>query len=148
VSRALPLRVLVRTTIAAAFVPPLLYLVSFARLARWLEGAKTTLLPPSAIPDFDDASLAGWLDRLLRRLPGPWRYTCLKRSAVLYHVLRRAGRPVELWIGVRRDGTQERGIGAHAWLVRDGVPYLESATEPSHLHTPIARFPGGERPTT
>jgi hypothetical protein len=87
----------------------------------------------------DDASLARWVDRLLRNLPNPWRRTCLKRAAVLYHLLRRAGRPVELWIGVHKSGPAP--LGAHAWLVQAGEPYLEAHPEHPHRHTVIARFP-------
>jgi hypothetical protein len=79
------------------------------------------------------------VDRLLCALPGPWRHTCLKRSAILYHLLRRSGLPVELCIGVRRDAAGP--LTAHAWLIRDGIPYLERAESPSTTHTPIARFP-------
>lgn len=124
-----------RATAMVAVVPPLLYLVSFSRLAGWLGGSGS---PPQA-QDLDDASLARWVDRLLRNLPKPWRRTCLKRAAVLYHLLRRAGRPVELWIGVHKTGPSP--LGAHAWLVRGGEPYLESHPEHPQRHTVIARFP-------
>jgi hypothetical protein len=141
----LPLDVRLRVTIAAGLVPPLLHLVSFSRLASWLGAGTAAGSLPGYRVDLDDVVLAAWVDRLLRRLPGLWRHTCLKRAAVLYNVLRSAGRPVELWIGVRRDGSLERSVGAHAWLVRDGVPYLEPKAELSVGHTPIARFPDNER---
>lgn len=129
----LPLRWRLRATAAVLLVPLLVYLVSFSRLAAWLGRAG----PPA--PAVDDGDLAHWVDRLSRRLPGPWRRTCLKRAAVLFHLLRRAGRPVELWIGVRKTATTP--LGAHAWLVWEGTPYLES--DPGHAgrHTVIARFP-------
>jgi hypothetical protein len=116
-------------------VPPLLYLISFGRLAAWLGGDDQRRHDEN----LDDATLARWVDRLLRHLPGPWHRTCLKRAAVLYHVLRRAGRPVELWIGVQKPGPTP--LGAHAWLVREGEPYLESRPEHALSHTVIARFP-------
>ena len=117
---SLPLRWRVHAAASAAVVPPLIRLVSFARLAAWL-GRVPDALPPSAA-SVDAAALAQWVDRLMRAAPPPWRYTCLGRSAVLYHLLRRAGHPVELWVGVRRDVAH---AGEHAWLVRDGRPYLE-----------------------
>jgi len=137
VSSGLPLRWRVRATAAVLVVPPLLYLVSFSRLAAWLERAG------SLTPMLDDAVLARWVDRLLRRLPGPWHRTCLKRAAVLFHLLRRAGRPVELWIGVQK--TAASPLEAHAWLVWDGKPYLESHPEHAQRHTVIARFPDSAR---
>jgi len=138
VTPGLPLGWRLRATALVVLVPILVHIVSFSRLASWLGGRHPG--PPDGA--LDDASLARWVDRLLRRLPGPWRRTCLKRSAVLYHLLRRAGRPVELWIGVNRNGVRgTEAVGAHAWLVRAGQPYLESHPEHALSHTVIARFP-------
>ncbi|MGH7614122.1 MAG: lasso peptide biosynthesis B2 protein [Gemmatimonadales bacterium] len=131
----LPLGWRLRATAAVMIVPPLVYCVSFSRLAAWLGKGRTRRSDEA----LDDVSLARWVDRLLRHLPGPWHRTCLKRSAVLYHLLRRAGRPVELWIGVHTTGPSP--LGAHAWLVRAGVPYLESHPDHATRHTVIARFP-------
>lgn len=131
----LPLGWRLRATAAVVVVPPLLYLVSFSRLAGWLGGDR----PGSPVDALDDVSLARWVDRLLRRLPGPWHRTCLKRATVLFLLLRRAGRPVELCIGVHKIGPAP--LAAHAWLVRGGEPYLESHPEHSRRHTVIARFP-------
>jgi hypothetical protein len=115
--------------------------MSFSRLVGWL--GRDGLGRP--VERLNDVMLARWVDGLLRRLPGPWHRTCLNRSAVLYHLLRRAGRPVELWIGVHK-GADTR-LGAHAWLVHAGEPYLESEPEHSRTHNVIARFPetGGAR---
>ena len=134
----LPLGWRLRAAALVLLVPPLVYVVSFARLASWLEG-RGQPVPDAAL---DDTTLARWVDRLLRRLPGPWHRTCLKRSAVLYHLLRRAGRPVELYIGVHRQSEPGKGtIAAHAWLVRGGEPYLEAHPEHASSHVVIARFP-------
>lgn len=124
-----------RATAMVVLVPPLLYVVSFSRLAGWLGGRT----PRHPAQDLDDAALARWVDRLLRNLPNPWRRTCLKRAAVLYYLLRRAGRPVELCIGVHKTGASP--VAAHAWLVRAGQPYLEPHAEHPESHTVIARFP-------
>lgn len=136
----LPLQWRLRAAAAAVVIPPLLDVTSFARLMSWI-GRPPRRLPPHA--GVHDASLARWVDRLLARLPGPWHRTCLKRAAVLYHLLRRAGQPVEIWIGVRRDDVG--ALAAHAWLVRDGAPYLERDVEAAAIHAVIARFPEGAR---
>jgi hypothetical protein len=125
-----------RAAAAAVVIPPLVSVASFTQLAARL-GRPRGRVGPGHGPD--DASLARWVDGLLRRLPAPWRRTCLKRTAVLYHLLRRAGRPVEMWIGVRRDAAGT--LVAHAWLMRDGAPYLESGSDPASRHAVIARFP-------
>jgi Transglutaminase-like superfamily len=135
VKGTLPLRWRVEAAASAAVIPPLLRLSSFARLARWLGRGRAGR---AARASLDDAALADWIDRLLGAAPGPWRKTCLRRAAVLYHLLRRAGRPVELWLGVKRN---DGALAAHAWLVRDGRPYLEPDVEIALAHEPIARFP-------
>ena len=122
-----------RALLASAVLPPLLSFVSLQRLALYLGR------PHEGGRGFDDTALADWVDTLLYRLPGPWRRTCLKRAAVLYHLLRGAGRSVELRIGVRRD--ESGSLAAHAWLTRSMEPYLEPEPETPGRHTVIATFP-------
>lgn len=129
-----------RALTTSVVVPPLLSLVSLQRLASHL-GHRGWLSPD---PGFDDGDLAQWVDHLLYRLPGPWRRTCLKRAAVLYHLLRAAGRAVELRIGVRRDA--EGNLAAHAWLTRDAAPYLEPEPDAPGRHAVIAIFPEPSAP--
>lgn len=140
-------------------VPVALRYMSFARVARWLGGPRNrpTVLPSyriSAVPTLRasiltsnrptivDSELADWVDRLLFALPGLWKHTCLKRASVLYHLLRRDGREVELCIGVKRDSAG--ALTAHAWLVRDGIPYLESNLEGAESYQLLTRFPESE----
>ena len=130
-SRSVRLRALA----AAVVLPPLLSIMSLQRLAGAL-GQRSAL---AAGTPFDDGELAAWVDSLLYRLPGLWRRTCLKRAAILYHLLRGAGRTVELRIGVRRDGLGK--LAAHAWLTRARVPYLEPEPDVPGRHTVIAIFP-------
>jgi hypothetical protein len=124
-----------RTVVAALVLAPLLSLMSFERLAVRLSRAAPT--GPAPVPA--DESLAWWVDVTLRGLPPPWRHTCLKRAIVLYYLMRRAGRTVSLSIGVRR--TPEGEFTAHAWLVRDGEPYLEQVPPQTAQFRVIATFP-------
>jgi hypothetical protein len=114
----------VRATLAALVLPPLVYVLPLDRIARWISRGSIRSSPDDAV---DDPALAEWVDRVLNRLPPPWRRTCLKRALVLHYLVRRAGRPTELRIGVRRD--QDNALAAHAWLVRDDRPYLEPGTD-------------------
>ena len=94
----------------------------------------------------DDESLAEWVDRVLQRLPPPWKKTCLRRALVLHYLVHRAGRPAELRIGVRRDDRNE--LAAHAWLVHHDELYLESGTEHVASYQVLTAFgspPGTER---
>ncbi len=130
-----PLAWRLRAALGMAVIPPLVSMMSFSRLGVRLDRPAGAAVEPAV---FDDEALAAWVDGTMRRLPGPWRHTCLKRSAVLYYLLRRAGRPVELCIGVRRDS--DGNLTAHAWLTREGQAYLEHTSE-SMLHRVIARLP-------
>lgn len=125
----------IRATLTALAFPPLVHLVSMERITRWIARRE----PPPPDTAVDDASLAEWVDRVLRRLPPPWRKTCLKRALVLHSLLRRAGRPAELRIGVRRD--ESNNLAAHAWLVRDGLPYLERREDQLASYQVLTAFP-------
>ena len=130
-----------QAVMAAILIPPLVHLVPLHRLAPRLGKVTSRSLDPAV----DSVRVAGWIDAILERLPWPWRSTCLKRSAVLYHLLRRAGVAVELRIGVRRPGPDQ--LAAHAWLIRDGQPFLEPRvrrtgdTGPLEEFAVIAQFP-------
>lgn len=136
-SAAIPIGWRFRALAASAIVPPLLEVASFARIERVL--ATVARIPLSRAPD--DAVAARWVDSLLSRLFGPWRFTCLRRTAVLYFLLRSTGRAVDMCIGVRRDGAGK--LHAHAWLLRDGALYLESPQSSERVadFRVIARFP-------
>lgn len=120
-------------------VPPLLWVVSFEKLAGALERGRPALRGDFS-RQFEDADLASFVDGILYRIGGPWRYTCLKRSAALFYLLRSAGRPVELIIGVRRDDAGR--LQAHSWLSLSGALYLEPHPDVPPRHEVIARFPG------
>ena len=57
--------------------------------------------------------------RLLSRLPGSrWRASCLYESVAECLVLRRAGIPAAVCIGVKREADGSAGLAAHAWVAR------------------------------
>lgn len=126
-----------RAVLTAFVVLPLLEWISFARIERSLD-ALGRLLPTAPV---DHLAAAIWVDALLGRLPPPWRFTCLRRATVLYHLLRAAGAPVTLCIGVRRES--DASLHAHAWLLIDGILALEPAriAERVSMFTEIVRFP-------
>jgi hypothetical protein len=124
-----------RALATCAVLPPLVSIVSFARIS-----AVVGRIPGRArSSEPDDAALSAYVGGVLRRLPPPWRYTCLRRSVVLYHLLRRAGWEVSLNIGVRKSG--DGALQAHAWLVKDGAPYLEPNLDEHRAFSVIATFP-------
>ncbi|MGE0351605.1 MAG: lasso peptide biosynthesis B2 protein [Gemmatimonadales bacterium] len=123
-----------RLLVTGLVVPPLVRLVPLDRLADRL-GRRRRVYGDAWHP-----LVAHRVDSLLGRLPPPWRRTCLTRSTVLYHLLGRPGGGVELCIGVRQE---EGGMAAHAWLERNGEPYLEAAPDECRSYEVIARFSKG-----
>ena len=123
-------------------MPPLLELISFAVIERAL--LSLARFSPSA--PLDDLQAAIWVDRFLARLRGPWGWTCLRRAAVLFYLLRGAGRDAELCIGVRRD--HDGSLHAHAWLLNGGALYLEADRVRERIadFSVIARFPSVHAP--
>ncbi len=144
---ALPLGWRCRAAVACLVVPIMVNSISFATVVRRLAQR-----PSKRFVRFDDEDLAGWVTTFLHRLPDPWYPTCLRRAAVLYHLLNRAGRDVRMYLGVQRPDTGE--IDAHAWLVLNDEPYLEPSTTDPSQYKVIARFPeespedGDEREAT
>jgi hypothetical protein len=93
-----------------------------ARLAPHRDVAPVRAAAHAAIPSrrtLRGLSLGEAVVHRLRVVPD----TCLYRSFARYAVLRRAGVPAELVLGVRaRDGA----IEGHAWIEIDGEPFRES----------------------
>jgi hypothetical protein len=115
--------------VLVSIVGPRVSLKSLFRLTetrrRW---RRPDLLPPEEI--------ARGIDRILGAglvTDGP----CWKRSAVLRRYLQLSGIETEVVFGVRRESG--RDLEGHAWLERDGVPYLER--ESPQQYTITFRYP-------
>ena len=105
--------------IACVLLPLALQLFSAARALHWMRR-----VPPRRGPSPRPEDLAWGVEYVLRRAPGIWHHSCLRRAVVLGALLRRAGRDADVVIGVRRAAAG--AFEAHAWLRCDGVePYLE-----------------------
>ncbi|MEO7363112.1 MAG: lasso peptide biosynthesis B2 protein [Gemmatimonadaceae bacterium] len=120
-------------------VPPLLYVVPVHRLIGRIGGRRASYQSPPV------DGLVLQVDDWLSRLPRPWRTTCLKRSAILYALLRRSGEDVQLHIGVKREA--DRTFAAHAWLMKNNEPYLEPPTSAFSTYQVITVFPEPATPT-
>jgi hypothetical protein len=106
-----------------------LVLLPLTALALWVVGfrrwqsALARLTPRGTGPKGDEAVLiaegraaARLVDAAARH--GPYRATCLRRSLVLWWLLRRRGTACDLRIGVRKEAGQ---LQAHAWVEYRGV---------------------------
>lgn len=104
-----------------------LWLLSFRRVRaavdRW-AGAAT----PSADPDFARAVRRA-VDRAARTLAGS---DCLPQALTAELMLRRAGRPARVTIGVASDGQL---LSAHAWVESAGVLVTGDGADISRFQT-------------
>jgi hypothetical protein len=60
---------------------------------------------------------------------------CLRRSLALYYFLGRLGYPIEIHIGVRKDG---RDLHGHSWVTLDGRVLRER--NPAHIFNTIYSY--------
>lgn len=99
------------------------------RLFAKLPGARPeSLFPPEPstkhrAPDIERAAIAhSFTGRLLHSRLFRAHRTCLRRSLLLAHLLRKSGVEVTVCFGVREGGA---GLEGHSWLEREGGPFLE-----------------------
>lgn len=94
-----------------------LWVVPFRRVRAWSERTR-----PSHRARAGEIGEARRLGRAVERAGGTIpAATCLVQAVAAEVMLRRAGLPVEVRIGVRRNGGE---LTAHAWAVSDGVPVV------------------------
>lgn len=128
----------------------------FLRTARRLRAAQRDVprlgvpellarfTPPLASPPREAAPerLALWVDWWFRQAWFPVRYNCWVRALVLFELLREEGVDgVSLLVGVR---THESALEGHAWLERDGAPFLEPPGRPDLSTLRVIVRHGGE----
>lgn len=99
---------------AAVIIPPALRALPLPRVLalcdRW---------PRVAVRRARPSVLAQRVRRWLAAGRGPWRSTCLTRSAVLYAMLRQHGHDPEFFVGVAGRASR---FDAHAWVAVGGHP--------------------------
>ncbi len=87
------------------------------------------------------AAVSCSLTEALLRFPlFPFRRTCLRRSLLLSHLLRKCGIPVRVAFGV---DPAEGGWEGHSWLVLNDRPFLEEGGE-SRSFVPVFYLPEQE----
>jgi hypothetical protein len=114
-----------RVTLFAAAVPALLRL-PLPRLERMLEPRRLRPAPNKARTD----RVVRHVEQALARARPLVRPGCLTRSVTLYYFLRRAGEDVTLCFGLGRVNGRYEG---HAWLTKDGRPFLEPTDPTGHF---------------
>ena len=129
-------RLLIVSCMATPLVAGAVSLFGFRRvhavMARWPRPAPT-LFPTAEAASARARSAARVVSIAAGR--GPVRATCLRRSLLLWWLLRRDGIDTSLRVGVNRDGGS---LSAHAWVEYLGRP-LNDAEDIA------ARFPAFEQ---
>ncbi|MEW6570517.1 MAG: lasso peptide biosynthesis B2 protein [Nitrospirota bacterium] len=87
-----------------------------------------------------------YTDYILSRNFWVYRSTCLKRSLVLYHFLRKSGINTQICFGVRYNEdltyiNRKKRIEGHAWLLYNGDIFLEMSSEMAKTYTVTYCFP-------
>ena len=89
-------------------------------------------------------------DYILSRNVWIYRSTCLKRTLVLYHFLRKLGVNVHICFGIRykenlSDREAKKKPEGHAWLLYKGDIFLERNVEVTKTYKLTYRFPEGNK---
>lgn len=87
-----------------------------------------------------------YTDYILSRNFCVFKNTCLKRSLILYHFLRKVGIDIQICFGVRykKDLTDTNGkkkLEGHAWLLYKGDIFLETNSEMTKTYRITYCFP-------
>jgi hypothetical protein len=91
--------------------------VSLPALVRLFDGR------PRRTAGVVDAGRLAWLVTAVLHRTHRDAY-CMRRSLLLFALLRRRGMPVRVCFGIARSG---QGLTGHAWVELDGEPLAESA---------------------
>jgi hypothetical protein len=91
------------------------HVFGFKRMRTFLAGMNAPLLQVSESQKVDSERVARAVRTAARH--GLVRGTCLSRSLLLWHMLRRRGIPAKIRFGVRPAGS---GMQAHAWIEQQG----------------------------
>jgi hypothetical protein len=112
-----------------------LRVMGFRRWKELIELFSLPALPLQASKPAGQIDVTGRITRAVRsaELHGPSQPNCLKRSMVLWWLLRRKGINGELHIGARKSGSS---FEAHAWVELDGQVLNDSPD----VHKQYSRF--------
>jgi Transglutaminase-like superfamily len=137
------IQLFVQVFLFVTILPFLLKLLSIHRLMKVLTPRD---LGVYRSPDLERAKekVIKFTDYILGRNLWVYKSTCLKRSLVLYHFLRRLGINVHICFGVRLpDGGSKKQLEGHAWLLHDRDIFLERNIEVAKTYKMTYCFPEG-----
>jgi len=135
----------IQILLLATLLPAMLRLLSLPRLFKILTPTDLNVCNNQNIERRRD-TIVKFTDYIFSRNFWIYKHTCLKRSLVLFHFLRKLGIIVSVCFGVRydeefSDREAKKKLEAHSWLVYKGKAYLEKTTELTESYKVIYCFP-------
>lgn len=135
----------IQILLLATILPAMLRLLSLPRLFKMLTPSDLKICNHQNIERRKD-TIVKFTDYIFSRNFWIYKKTCLKRSLILYHFLRKLGIIVHVCFGVRydehfSDREAKRKLEAHAWLVYHGKTFLEKTTDFTESYKVIYCFP-------
>jgi hypothetical protein len=129
----------------ATVLPIMLRLISLPKLMNVLTPQDLKLHEDLDLERSKD-KIVKFADYVLNRNFWIYRNTCLKRSLVLYHFLRRFGINVHVCFGVRYnekapDEEEKTKLEGHAWLLYKGNIFLEKKVDITKTYRITYSFP-------
>ncbi len=116
-------RILIGCSLGATAMHAGLALLGYARVRRIVEACSRHRAPGPATPsDVASAKELAWLAALAAR-QAVGEAACLRRSLLVYGLLRRRGLLPVLQLGI---GPHVATFRAHAWIELEGTPLLDS----------------------
>lgn len=138
------IRLFARIFFLITLLPVILRLMSLPRLLKMLTPRDLRVCHD---PDPETkAKIVKFTEYLLGRNFWMYKNTCLKRSLVLYHMLRRSKIDVQLCLGVRPKAKPSAEMAqmvleGHAWLLYKGNIFLERDMRTARTYLVTYSFP-------
>ncbi len=126
-------------------LPLLIRLLTIPRLMKVLTSKELKVFKNPNLEESRNKILK-YTDYILSRNLWIYKSTCLKRSFVLYHFLRKLGINVHICFGIRYndelpDREAEKKLEGHAWLIYNGDIFLEKNADETKTYKMTYCFP-------
>lgn len=125
-------------------LPVVLRVFSIPRLMSMLTPRDLKVYQHLELENLKDKTVK-FTDYILSRNSLASENTCLKRTLVLYHFLRKMGMDVQVCFGVKyntlSDSKTQKRLEGHAWLLYHGDIFLERNTEVTKTYKLTYCFP-------
>ncbi len=139
------LLLLIRIFSLVTILPIMLKRLSVSKLMQVFTPRNTINYKKKDMKKYKE-NIVKFTDYILNLTPGMWKGTCLKRSLVLYFLLRKLGMDVRICFGTRYNKNlsnreAKMNLEGHAWLIYKGSIFLERNTELTKTYTMTYSYP-------